>query len=113
MKLAQGDVQQIIGTIAPPAGAPTDLGRFIGLLVNIFITVAGFFVLIYLFSGAFDWIVSGGEKEKLSKAQSKITNAIIGMIMVILALVLFNTIAGNILHIVDTSGGWSFPIPHL
>ncbi|OGK16244.1 hypothetical protein A2774_04640 [Candidatus Roizmanbacteria bacterium RIFCSPHIGHO2_01_FULL_39_12c] len=111
MKLAQAD---IFGTIAPPTGAPTDLGNFTGGAIRIFIIVAGFALLIYLFWGAFDWITSGGDKEKLTKAQNKITQAIIGMILVVAALAIFQVIAGDVLHIIDTSGGgWKFNLPSL
>ena len=112
MKLAQND---IFGTIAPPTGAPTDLGTFIGGGIRLFIIVAGLFLLIYMLWGAFDWITSGGEKERISKAQGKITAAVIGMFLVILSLTLFNLIAGDILHIIDVSpgGGWKINVPTL
>ena len=112
MKLAQAN---IFGTIAPPKGAPTDLGAFIGGSIRIFIIMAGIFLLIYLLWGAFDWITSGGEKERISKAQSKMTNAVIGMFLVIVSLTLFNLIAGDILKIITVSpgGGWQFNLPKL
>ena len=110
--LAQND---IFGTIAPPQGAPTDLGTFIGGGINIFISVAGFFLLLYMLWGGLDWISSNGEKERIAKAQAKITNAVIGMLVVVVALVLFNVIAGNILGIITVSpgGGWQFNLPKL
>src|SRR3989344_9616137 len=109
MELAQAN---IFGTIAPPQGAPTDLGTFIGGAIRLFIIVAGLFLLIYMLWGAFDWITSGGEKEKISKAQSKITNAVIGMFLVIVSLTLFTLIAGNILKIVTiTPNGWQINLP--
>src|SRR3989338_5981202 len=105
---------QIFGTIAAPTGAPKDLGVFIGGAIKIFIIVAGIFLLIYMLWGAFDWITSGGEKEKISKAQAKITNAVIGMFLVIVALTLFTLIAGNILKIIKvTPKGWEISLPTL
>lgn len=104
----------IFGQIVPPQGAPTNLGTFIGGAIRIFIIVAGIFLLIYMLWGAFDWITSGGEKEKLDKARNKITNAVIGMILVVVALALFSLIAGNILKIVTiTPDGWRFNLPTL
>lgn len=115
--LAQASVTSIVGQINAPTGIPSqvgDIGMVIGLLINIFLIVAGFFLLIYLMSGAFDWIISGGEKEKISKAQSKITNAVIGMILVVVMLSLWNVLAGQVLHIttIDKNGNISFPLPH-
>ena len=111
MKLAQAD---IFGTIAPPQGTPPDLGKLMGGVIRIFIVVAGILLLIYLLWGAMDWITSGGEKEKLEKARNKITHAILGILVVIFALAIFQVIAGNILNIIEiTPAGWKFNLPKL
>src|SRR3989339_1774951 len=91
------------------------LGVFIGWGINIFITIAGLFMLVYLLWGAFDWISSAGEKEKLTKAQNKITNALIGIVLVFVVLVVFNLLAGNILGIIvvdpNNPNGFQIKLP--
>lgn len=100
------------GTLANDASA--GFAKLIGTAVSLFILGAGLLLLLYMFWGAFDWINSGGDKEKLAKAQSKITNALIGIVLVFGVLVVFGVIAGQILHIVDvTPTGWSIHIPKL
>lgn len=91
------------------------VGILIGWGINIFILVAGLFLLVYMLWGALDWIMSSGEKERLSKAQSKITNAIIGMLVIFISLVVFNVFAGKMLGIVEVNdrGGFSIKIPFL
>lgn len=108
-------LQQLFGTVGPPPGAPTDLGATIATLINLFLTIAALAMLIYMLWGGFDWIISGGEKERLEKARNKLTNAAMGIFIVILALVLFNVIAGQILHIVTVGpgGGWQFQLPKI
>ncbi len=108
----------IFGKISPPPGqskfadVQTGLPKLIAFLVNFIILVAGFMLLTYLLWGALDWITSEGDKEKMSKAQNKITNAIVGMLLVIAALVIFGFIAGDILGIVTrTATGWTFKLP--
>jgi hypothetical protein len=109
----------IFGTITPPGPFPGDprneIGRLVGFGVRMAILVAGIFLLIYLFWGAFDWITSGGEKEKLSKAQQKLTQAVIGIILIFGAIALFGLITGDILGIIqkDAGGNWIFKIPTL
>lgn len=107
------DQKQLFGTIAPPPGAPSDLGRVIGVGINLFLIVASLFMFLYMLLGAFDWIVSGGDKERVAKAQSKITNAIIGLFLAIVSIAVFNVVAGQVLNIItiDTNG-WHFNIPH-
>lgn len=56
------------------------LGFVIGSLVFFF----------FLISGAITWIVSGGDKAKLESARSRITNAIIGFAVLILAFAVVN-----------------------
>lgn len=104
-----------INPIGPLTGDPIEeVGRLIGFGVNMFITLAAIFMLFYLLWGAFDWITSGGEKEKISKAQNKITNAVIGMLMIIGALTIFGVVTGNILGVVIIKNGqWIFNLPTL
>lgn len=120
--LADQTVNQVFGTVSPPAGMniggsdPVQgLGTLIGWGINIFLTVSGFFMLLYLLWGAFDWIVSSGEKEKITKAQNKITNAIIGMILIFAVIVIFNVLAGHMLGIIQDNGNgsWGIKIPTL
>lgn len=119
MKLLAGPIEDIFGKVSPPPGGEAfvdpaaGLGKLIGVSVNLFLIFAGLVMLIYMLWGGLDWILSTGEKEKLNKAQGKITNAAIGIFIIILALVLFNVIAGQVLHIIDTTGGWKFKLPTL
>ena len=118
--LADQTVEEIFGKILPPAGMNIDsdpnigFGKFIAFGIKTFIIVAGLFMLIYLLFGALDWITSGGEKEKILKAQNRITNAIIGMVLIFVVLVVFNILAGNILGIIRPgTTGWEFILPTL
>lgn len=70
-----------LGSGGSAAGAPA-LGAFIGSIIGLLI-IAGFVIaFFYLLIGGFDWITSGGDKAKLESARDKITNAIIGLIVV-------------------------------
>ncbi len=115
------EIQKLFGGITPPEAMnlggdkPVEgLGKFIAFGINTFILIAGFSMLIYLLWGAFDWISSSGEKEKITKAQNKITNALIGMVLIFVVLVLFNLVAGNILGIINPNeGGFEIKLPTL
>lgn len=119
--LADDDIDALFGGIEPPAAMniggdnPVQgLGNFIAFGIRAFILIAGFSMLIYLLWGAFDWISSSGEKEKIAKAQNKITNALIGMVLIFVVLVVFNLVAGNILGIINPNeGGFEIKLPTL
>ena len=120
--LADQAIDDLFGGISPPAAMNVGgsdpvagLGKFIAFGINMFILVAGMFLILYLLMGAFDWIVSGGDKEKIQKAQNKITNALIGMLLIFVVLTVFSLLAGNILGIVvpNGSGGFDIKLPTL
>lgn len=115
-------IDALFGGISPPAAMNVGgsnpvqgLGKFISFGIQMFILMAGMFLILYLLWGAFDWISSSGDKEKLTKAQNKITNALIGMVLVFVVLTVFNLLAGNILGIVvpNGSGGFDIKLPTL
>lgn len=91
------------------------VGSTLGKIINIAIIIGGFFMLLYLIWGAFDWITSEGDKEKLSKAQQKMQNAVIGMLIVVGALTIFGVVSGDILGIITKTpdGGWTINLPQL
>lgn len=120
--LADQAIDDLFGGISPPPAMNVGgndpvqgFGKLIGFGIQMFILVAGLFLLLYLLWGAFDWIASGGEKEKIAKAQSKITNAVIGIVLVFVVLVVFNLLAGNILGIIVPieGGGFEIKLPTL
>lgn len=112
---AQGVLAQVgrTPTVCPTApGAPpgstsspciqvnqTDLGFQIPTLsgvltfaIRAFFIIAGLAALLYLLLGALAWVTSGGDKENVSKAQSKITNAIIGVVLIAVVLAVVVTL---------------------
>ncbi len=66
----------------------SDLGRFINNIITLAFILAILVVLIMLIWGAFEWIVSGGEKEAVGKARGRIINALIGLAVLAVAFAL-------------------------
>ncbi len=119
--LTKADVNDIFGKVEPPKGMSfgadnpeQGFSNLVGFGINMFIVVAGLFLLLYLLWGAYDWITSSGEKEKITKAQNKITNAVIGFILIFIVIVVYRLLLGNILKIIEvTPDGWKFKLPSL
>lgn len=73
------------------------VGNIVSNSVLIMYIAGGLAVLVFLLWGAFDWITSGGDKEKISSARRKIVNALIGMALLALSafiVTLFGQIVG-------------------
>jgi fumarate reductase subunit D len=103
------------GFIDPTDNPQIAISNLLATGLKLFIVVASLVLLIFLLWGALDWIISGGEKEKIGKAQSKITNSIIGFLLIFVVLAIFGVLTGDILGVVTRSadGGWIFNLPTL
>jgi|GEM_PF-383769 len=117
---ANPTLTKLFGQISPPAGnlgggdPVAGISKLLSVALQLVLLLAAGLLLLYMLLGTFDWIVSGGEKEKIAKAQNKITSAAVGMILVIAVFTVFTLFMGTILgnQIIDTSGGgWRLIIP--
>ena len=50
-------------------------------ILRISLAIAGLLVFGYLIWGAFDWILSAGDSSKVEKARNKMTQAILGLLV--------------------------------
>lgn len=79
---------QLPGNIGGNINNPTpynNLGDLLSGLFSVGFYIASFLMFFWLVWGAFEYLFAGGEKEKLGKAQKRITWAIIGFLFVALA----------------------------
>lgn len=70
--------------VPAPAGSSI-IGTLVKNVISLFFVFGGIATLLYFVWGAFDWIVSGGDKEKVAGARKKMTNAIIGLVLLALS----------------------------
>lgn len=80
---------QIVNPVLPGAlgsggkeAGPPAIGSIISSLIGVFLIMAFISTFLYMFLGGLDWITSAGDKAKLQTARDKITNALVGMIIV-------------------------------
>ncbi|MDD2822583.1 MAG: hypothetical protein PHQ59_00745 [Candidatus Daviesbacteria bacterium] len=101
-QLLAANPSSVIGTITPPPGIKdlVDKGGAGGInsvltssIILIYQVAIVLFVFMIVF-GALQWIISGGEKEKIAAAQGRITNAVIGLVILGLAWVIVSVL-GN------------------
>lgn len=77
-------------TLVENAGDPgKNFGNFLGGLMSAIMAIAVLAVLLFLIWGAIEWITSGGDKSKVESARNKITNAILGLIVLAATTALF------------------------
>ena len=85
---------------APSQGiaANTSPQTVITSVISLVFVAAILLVLFFLILGAFNWITSGGDKEKIKSARGTIVHALIGLAILALAFVIAN-VAGQILNV--------------
>lgn len=89
-------------TITNDAGK--DLGTLVTNTITLFFAIGGIGFIIMILWGAVDWILSGGDKEKIAGARKRITTAIIGLILLSLAFTVM-TVIGQIAGIESLKSG--------
>lgn len=70
--------------------------RVLSIIIGVMTVAAGLWFLFQFFIGAFTWLTSGGDKVALENARKKITNAIIGLVIVVAAIFLIDLIGSII-----------------
>lgn len=85
MQLAQnlqlpGVTGQIKGPL--PEGRFTTLSSLITIALPLIFGIAGLFLFLYLLWGGFDYLTSMGDPKKAEGGKNKITNALIGFVII-------------------------------
>lgn len=94
---------QITNPVLPPTigggNSPTrDMGgaatgKIISGVIGGMFIIAFLIALIYLITGAFHWITSGGDKASLESARNKIIHALVGLVIVAAAWAIMTLVA--------------------
>ncbi len=88
-----GIVNPVIGNLGVNDASASSGGKFVQYTVYLWrtsITIGSLAVIAYFLLGAFGWITSGGDKTKVENASNKITNAIIGLVLLVSSFVLLS-----------------------
>jgi hypothetical protein len=96
----------------PISGDPgADFAKILKNTINILFAVGAMAFTIMIVWGAVDWILSGGDKEKIAGARKRIVTAITGLVLLSLSFVIM-VVLGQILNIEFLQTG-RFVIPAL
>ena len=83
--------------IKSPAGSNVispdqSIGSIISFLISFIIVIAFLAALLFIVIGAFQWITSGGDKQKVADARNHIIAAVIGLVVIALSFVIINVV---------------------
>lgn len=72
--------------------AKIDFSHLFGRLMSFVMAIAAILLLLFLIWGAIDWITSSGDKGKVENARNRITQAIIGLIVLSASIAVFKLV---------------------
>lgn len=106
---AQGDVSRGLGSIRllfPIGGIAgsqslTGPGGLIYRIISLLLLVAGAIAVLFVIVGGYQYITAAGNEEKSEKGKKTLVDAIIGVVVIVLAYVIINVIVNT----VSGSGG--------
>ncbi len=87
-----------VGNAGLNSGLPqdTNISVLIIRIINILLAVAGLVAVVFLIVGGFRYITAGGNEESAEAAKTTITNAIIGIVVIILSFVIVRVISNAV-----------------
>lgn len=100
------NINDVLGKISPPPAiqawgtGAAGISNLLNNIITLIYTVAAVVFVFMFLIGAIQWILSGGDKEAVSKARERIIHAIIGITLLALAFL--------IIKIVGTLTGFTF-----
>jgi type IV secretory pathway VirB2 component (pilin) len=69
-----------------------NFGGIVGSLISLIFVIAVVAALLYLIYGGFRWLISSGDKQKVTEAREHIIAAVIGLVIIFLAYFILNII---------------------
>ena len=94
LSFSQVFAQNGLGTAGVDQGAASfsDLEGIFSHAVKALVELAGAVLFIMLVAGGFKFLLSGGDQKKLESAKGTITNAIVGLVVIVVAYLILLTI---------------------
>jgi len=100
--LSNAGLQSIFGTGG--LNSSQSLSDLIVRVVDILLTFAGVVAIVFVIIGGYQYVVSGGNEETAEKGKKTLINAIIGIVVVVLAYTIINVLV----NLVGSNSGYGF-----
>ena len=105
--LSQGEIQQGLKNVGEQSGLPGGesgaMYTIVGKVVGIVVGLLGLILAVFIVYGGAMWMTSGGNEEQIKKAKAMIINAIIGLVIVLLAYAISSFIIDKLAGAVATT----------
>ena len=76
---------KISGNAGYETGNSNNIFNLVQTVINVFLSIIGVLLLVYILYAGYNWMTAQGEEEKVTKAKETIQRAIVGVIIIIAA----------------------------
>lgn len=86
---------EVNGDCTPKITGLSDVWLIVAAIIEILLRIAAMAAVVFVIVGAVEYIMSQGEPEKTAKARGTIVNALVGLVVAVIAATLVGFIAGR------------------
>lgn len=92
--------KNMVGDVGSAAelGDPKPVETIIGEIINIALGFLGIVLLLYLLYAGFLWMTAGGDDAQVKKARTMISQAIIGLVIIVAAFAISTFVLGSLVN---------------
>ena len=87
------------------AGNGDAIFTYVGLIINVALSLLGIIFLVLIVYGGYVWLTAGGDESKIEKAKQTFGRAIVGLIIVLCAFAIANFVVPAIYCASNPTGG--------
>lgn len=93
--------RDLTNSVGQKAGISTSqtLPSMAGSIINVVLGFLGILLLFYMLYAGFLWMTAGGDTKKVEKATSIITQAVIGLVIIVAAFAISNFVLGSLINV--------------
>ena len=82
----------------PTSSSSTNLGEIIGMIFSYSLQILGLIVFLMILFSGFQWLTAGGNPGIIGTARTRITNALLGGLVLLAAYLILNTINPDLVN---------------
>ncbi len=84
---------------------PTDPKALIANIVAIILGFIGYVFVILIIVAGVQWMLSGGNEEKITKAKALLKNSVVGLVLILISYAIASSVTWWLIGAVGTTGG--------
>ena len=88
-----GNFEPPVGNWVPTANAANQFENILSIIIGIMTVVGGIYFIFVFITAAFEWMTAGGDKNKLQRAQQRMLQGVIGLVIIVSAYAIVSLIS--------------------